>query len=99
MRNGAYQMVDRGTWETLAVPIKVFSNNLKKKGRGKDREGVGLTHSSEEAGNNRGAKGLALIRSGEGTHRPITELEELWKHNFTAYRKLLGKTRCVNSRT
>jgi hypothetical protein len=44
---------------------------------GKGMSGVGPAHSSEETGNDRGAKGLASVCRGEEKHRPIAELEEL----------------------
>ena len=62
---------------------RVFGDNLEKKGTGDDNQGVGLAHSSEEAGNDRGAKGPALKRKGEGKHEPITELEEEFRGNKT----------------
>jgi len=55
--------------------LKVFADNLKKKGSGKDSQGVGSIRSSWEADNDRGAKGLTLVRNGEGTHSPNSELE------------------------
>jgi hypothetical protein len=51
------------------------------RGCGKDLAGVGLSHSSDEAGNDRGAKGIASVCRGEGKHSPVAELEELWKLN------------------
>src|SRR5271157_3054972 len=61
----------------------VSANNQEMRECGKDRLGVGLIHSSDEAGNDRGAKGLALICKGDGTHSPNTALEKLWKQNYT----------------
>ena len=63
-RNSAYQKVDRRTWETLTALERVSANNPRRKVYRNGRQGVGLTNSSEEASNERGAKGSTSIRNG-----------------------------------
>ena len=76
-----YRKVNHGTWETLSILERVSANNPGRKECRNDIQGVGSIHSSEEAGNDRGAKGLTLVRNGKGAHSPNSELEELWKRN------------------